>query len=192
MLRTSSRPFPGDRVKLMILRHAPAVTGGRLAGRRDVVADCSDDAAFDWIRTRIADIGCTVTSPAIRCRQTASKLGHGAAPSDPRLWEQDHGDWEGRAYDALPDLGQLTTEALAQHRPPSGESFNDMTARVIPALQDLTSDTLVVAHAGTVRAALAMVIGAQALSFVVTPLSLTTLHRAGTSWAVESVNLTAR
>ena len=43
---------------------------------------------------------------------------------------------------------------LAAHCPPGGESFLDMAARVTPALLDLPEGrTLIVAHAGTVRAA---------------------------------------
>ena len=38
---------------LMILRHAPPMTGGKLAGRSDVDADCSDTAAFAWMRARL-------------------------------------------------------------------------------------------------------------------------------------------
>ncbi|MFN4102671.1 MAG: histidine phosphatase family protein, partial [Pararhodobacter sp.] len=81
-------------------------------------------------------------------------------------------------------------EALARHRPEGGESFLDMAARVQPLLDGLREDTLIVGHAGTVRAALALVVGAQALSFSVAPLSLTILRRAGDDWAVEAVNIT--
>ena len=176
--------------KLMILRHAPAITGGTLAGRLDVPADCSDGAAFEWIRDRIGQPDRVLASPARRCAQTVAALGL-SAQTCPTLWEQDYGDWEGKPYDALPDLGRLMPADLARHRPRNGESFEDMTARVLPQLQAIRSDTLIVAHAGTARAALSLVTGPAALSFTIAPLSLTILRRAGEDWAVEAVNITA-
>lgn len=178
-------------MKLLILRHAPPLTDGRLAGRRDVDADCSDSAAFAGMRARIGAIGHVLTSPARRCLQTAHALGFDAPPSLAALWEQDYGVWEGLAYDALPDLGDLSTACLARHRPDGGESFEDMAARVRAVIETLDRDTLIIGHAGTVRAALAMVVGPAALSFAVAPLSLTVLQRAGAVWAVEAVNVTA-
>lgn len=177
--------------KILILRHAPALTGGTLAGRRDVDADCSAAADFAWMRDRIGTVPRVIASPARRCLQTAQALGLGVADTRPALWEQDHGVWEGMAYADLPDLGTLSAADLARHRPEGGESFEDMAARVRPELQLLTADTLIIAHAGTVRAGLSLVTGPAALSFHVAPLSLTVLHRHGDHWSVEAVNVTA-
>ncbi|TGN35032.1 histidine phosphatase family protein, partial [Paracoccus liaowanqingii] len=132
-----------------------------------------------------------VASPARRCRQTAAALGLTPDRFEPALWEQDLGAWEGLPPEALPDLGPLPPDALARHRPEGGESFDDMAGRVIPVLQALERDTVLIAHAGTVRAALSMVVGPAALSFAVAPLSLTVLRRAGDAWAVDCVNLRA-
>lgn len=176
-------------MRLSILRHAPAVTQGRLAGRRDVPADCSDRDALARVRSRIGVTDHVICSPALRCRQTADALGLTPDAIDPALWEQDFGAWEGLPYAELPDLGPLTTNQLAHHRPEAGESFVDLCARITPALRALTRDTLIVAHAGTVRAALSLVAGNGALSFAVAPLSLTILHRHGDLWSVEATNL---
>lgn len=176
-------------MRLSILRHAPALTEGRLAGRRDVPADCSDHAALARVKARIGVPEQVICSPALRCRQTATALGLAWDSTDPALWEQDFGAWEGLPFDALPDLGPLDTAQLARHRPPGGESFADLCARVTPALRALQRDTLIVAHAGIVRAALSMVAGDGALSFAVAPLSLTVLHRHGDQWSVEATNL---
>lgn len=175
----------------MILRHAPPLTDGRLAGRTDVDADCADAAAFAWMRQRVGSVGHVLASPARRCMQTAHCLGHPPHTTNPALWEQDYGAWEGMTYETLPDLGPLDAADLARHRPDGGESFDDMAARVHPVLQALTGDTLIVAHAGTVRAALALVVGPAALSFTVSPLSLTELRRTPQGWAIETVNITA-
>lgn len=177
--------------RLLILRHAAPLTGGRLAGRTDVDADCGDAAAFGWMRARIGRVGHVLSSPARRCVQTAEALMMPPDATREALWEQDYGAWEGLAYDQLPDLGPLPPAELARHRPEGGESFDDMAARILPELRGITRDTLIVGHAGTVRAALSMVVGHAALSFAVAPLSLTVLRRAGSEWAVDSVNITA-
>lgn len=177
-------------MRVMILRHAPPLTGGRLAGRTDVEADCRDRAALDAVAARIGTGMRVISSPARRCLQTAHALGLAPERHELALWEQDYGAWEGLTYAELPDLGPLMPDALARHRPEGGESFLDMAARVQPVLEGLETDTLLVAHAGTVRAALALVVGDAALSFSVAPLSLTMLRRAGTAWAIEGVNVT--
>jgi alpha-ribazole phosphatase len=181
--------------ELLLIRHAPAETGGRLCGRRDVPARLEDAAALARLAAVIAGVRQVVTSPAIRCRQTAEALFPGIAPAeDARLWEQDFGSEDGMAYTDLPDLGPLPCEALAERRPPGGESFADMAARVIPALEELAEadgPVVVVAHAGTVRAALALALGSipAALAFEVAPLSLTRVRCLGGAYSVACVNL---
>jgi alpha-ribazole phosphatase len=172
--------------ELLLIRHAPAETGGRLCGRRDVPARLDDTAALARLSAALTGVRQVVTSPALRCRQTAGALFPSVAPAlDARLWEQDFGAEDGMAYADLPDLGPLPREALADRRPPGGESFADMAARVIPALEALA------AHAGTVRAGLALAIGSvpAALAFEVAPLSLTRLRCFDGAFSVACVNL---
>lgn len=181
--------------RLIVIRHAPALHGGRMAGRRDVPADLSDAVALDWARAALARAGVerAISSPAQRCVATAAALGW-AAPSDARLWEQDFGAWEGVAFADLPDLGPLEAPALAAHRPPGGESFADLCGRVAPALNGIAAGggcVAVFAHAGVVRAALALALGAvpPALAFEVAPLSLTELRALpGGGWSIARVN----
>lgn len=180
--------------ELLLIRHAPALHGGRLAGRRDVAADLSDVAAIAALRAAVGPAA-VVASPALRCRQTAAALWPGGAVElDPRLWEQDFGAWEGLAFADLPDLGPLAGASLSAHRPPQGESFADLCARVAPALADLSrrgGRVAVIAHAGVVRAALAAALGAvaPALAFAVAPLSLTLLTALpGGGWSIGGVN----
>ena len=185
-------------IRLAILRHAPARSDGRMAGRRDVDADCSDAPALAAMARRIqalfAASPAVLSSPARRCLQTAAALGLPAPPTDAALWEQDFGLWEDLPPRDLPDLGPLPPQELARHRPEGGESFDDMTARAVALLQPINRDTLIIAHAGTVRAALSLVVGPAALSFAVAPLSLSVFHRldlqdAAPVWSVQAVNL---
>lgn len=180
--------------ELILIRHAPALAGGRLCGRTDVPADCSDAERFAALRAAVGEPGRIVTSPALRCRQTCTALWPGiAAAADPDLWEQDFGRWEGCATGDIPDLGRLSPDDLARHRPPEGESFADLCARTAPALTRLAGGgrVTIVAHAGTVRAALALAFGAvpPALAFEVAPLSLTRLLAlSGAGWSIGAVN----
>lgn len=187
------------KTELLMIRHAPSLDRGRLAGRNDVEADCSDARALAACCCAIGRIDRVVVSPARRCAETAAALWPTleAPEFDPRLWEQNFGAWEGLLYTDLPALGRLSPRDLALHRPPGGESFVDLCARTQPALASLAQRPgriAIVAHAGTVRAALALALGleAPALAFKIAPLSVTRFHVTnGADWAIDAVNWTA-
>lgn len=165
-----------------MIRHAAIAPPFRLTGRGDPPA-----APFDAPAVPRADR--VIASPARRCVQTATAL-FGAHETDARLWEQDFGAWEG--METPPDIGPLTRGALASHRPPGGESFADLFARTVPALNGIAQmggTVAVVAHAGTVRAALGLALGRaeDGLAFQIAPLSVTCLVFAG-EWSIASVN----
>ncbi len=189
--------MPHDARELILIRHAPALTGGRLCGRVDVPAALDDAPALARTARALRDVADVITSPALRCRQTAAALFPALdPPSDPRLWEQDFGAEDGLAYADLPDLGPLSLEALAARQPAGGESFAQMVARVRPALLALGAPggpVAVIAHAGTVRAGLALAMGSApaALAFEIAPLSLTRLRAYDGGFSVISVNLLA-
>lgn len=181
--------------EIILIRHAPVAEKGRLAGRLDLPADLSDRARIAALAARLPGNARLTSSPARRCLMTAGALCPGLpARTDERLWEQGFGEWEGLDHAALPDLGPLSAEALADHRPPEGESFRDLCTRTGAALLDLAAEGgchVVTAHAGTVRAALALATGTipGALAFQVATLSLTRVH-AGLQgqWSVAEVN----
>lgn len=165
--------------ELVLVRHAPVETPGRLFGRTDVPARLPPPDEIATLRALLASARTRVTSPALRCMQTANAIWgeDGQIVEVEALWEQDFGDWEGVKLKDLPDLGPLSGEELAAHAPPAGESFNSVCARAVPALLDLTArnpgPTVVVTHAGIVRACIADAIGspARALRFEVACLS---------------------
>ena len=169
----------GETTELLMIRHAPSVDGGRLAGSRDVAADLNG-ARIAPLLAAIGPVDRVVASPMLRCQQTAGALFAGW-DDIADLREQNFGEWEGVSYGDLPEIGTLSSEKLAAHRPPSGESFNDLCARACPAIrglaaQNITQRIAIVAHAGTIRAALSLAIGAPAaLSFQIANLSLTRL-----------------
>ena len=180
--------------ELLLIRHAPADHGGRLCGRTDVAARLPE-AGIAALRSLLAEVRQVRVSPALRCVQTASALWAGLGPvTDPRLWEQDFGTMDGAPVGSLPDLGPMARAELARHAYPGGESFVQMADRVLPALADLPEGPVaVVAHAGTVRAALGHALGdiAAGLSFEVDPLSLTRLRRHAGGWSIIQTNRAA-
>ncbi|MDA7428003.1 histidine phosphatase family protein [Primorskyibacter aestuariivivens] len=183
--------------ELTLIRHAPVKSDGRAYGRRDVDADCSDAARFEAMRARLGPPGRVLHSPARRCVQTLQAIWPDAAGTpEAAFWEQDLGDWEDRPYADLPDLGPLSRAALAAYRPENGESFDDLCARVAPALNSASQggSAVIIAHAGTIRAALGLALEAQAaaLAFEIAPLSITRLGMLSDgTLIIRSVNETA-
>lgn len=181
--------------ELLLIRHAPADDGSRLHGRRDVAAVLPPPAAIAVAQCLIGQVDRVVSSPALRCRQTAEALFPGQPTTiDPRLWEQDFGAWEGMPLGELPDIGALNRAELACHAPPDGESFAALYARCTPTLTELAGTggrVALIAHAGTIRAALALAVGSVAagLAFEIAPLSLTAIRCfGGEDWAIGHVN----
>lgn len=195
--------------------HAQPTDGpiARLAGRSNPPAALSaalpDAATLERARRLLPDLAGAppLTSPALRCVQTCAALWPDQQPLPcPALWEQDFGAWEGRPLASLPDLGPLSREELARARPHGGESFAQAAARIQAGILGLLAAPLppgrpggasaapplvLVAHAGTVRAALGLALGAsaQGLAFEIAPLSLTHLRALGQGqWSIACVN----
>ncbi|MEM9248929.1 MAG: histidine phosphatase family protein [Pseudomonadota bacterium] len=182
---------------LVFVRHAPADTGGRLCGRRDVPALLDDTAALARLSQALGTARQVVSSPAQRCVQTARRvLPDHPLGEDARLWEQDFGDHDGMPLAALPDLGPLSRANLSRYAAPNGESFAAMVGRVRPALDELALRTVqdgpvvVFAHAGTARAALSCALDDESagLAFEIAPLSMTVLRCFSGGVSVAVVN----
>ena len=82
--------------------------------------------------------------------------------------EQHFGDWQGRSRAEIqarfPEEDRRFWLGPARHAPPGGESFADLYDRVAPAIDALAGrwigrDVVVVAHGGTIRAALGRALG---------------------------------
>ena len=186
--------MPPLTTEILLIRHAPALTEGRMAGRRDVAADCRDLAALADLRAAVGAFDHLWISPALRCRQTALALWPDQVGQfDARLWEQDFGEWEGVAFADLPDLGPLSAVDLATHCPPGGESFAVLCERVFAVLTDaanLGGRVVIVAHAGPIRSGLALALGSvpTGLAFQIAPMSLTRIIASGGHWSIAGVN----
>lgn len=182
------------------LRHAPVTADAGIVGRLDVDADTADAARFRTLAAALPADPVLVESGLRRCRQTAEALARAgmALPQPevvPGLAEQHFGAWQGKRWDAIDAPWFWRSPATAV--PPGGESFSAVVSRVGPVVVDLCRrhagrDVLVIAHAGSIRAMLAIALGissAAALQFVIDPLSVTRLNRIGGAWSVAGVNL---
>src|SRR5258708_6397766 len=185
-----------DERRLWLIRHAPVARPKGILHDADAPADVSDHRALAALRTRLPPHCAVYASPARRTLETATALG--LAPlKEPRLREQNFGTWTGRRPAEIEsELGAAAYREFwqkpATSRPPGGESFADQIARVRAALDDLPAgDVVLIAHSGTVRAALAIALEITpeaALRFVIDPLSLTRVDRLERRWRICNVN----
>jgi len=197
------------------IRHAPVVdNGGRVYGQTDIAADLSDRAPYEPLAGFLPAAAVWVASHLQRTHQTAQAIADAGldVPElviERGLAEQHFGDWQGQPRD------QVFARYGARHQfwlapattaPPGGESFADLVERVAPTVDRLVEahagrDIVIVAHGGTIRAALAHALGLDpeaAIAFTVDNLSLTRLDHiaapdlASGAWRVVSVNRVPR
>ncbi len=148
---------------LYLMRHGAPAVEGRLLGRTD---DPVTAAGVETCVTRAQGLAIdrVVSSDLARATACAEAI---AAPLgvtvdiDPRWRELDFGAWDGVAPSSI-DRAAFARfhddpDAAA---PPGGERWSSLCDRVSNALADLAAGpTLVVTHAGTMRAALAVACG---------------------------------
>ena len=145
-----------------LLRHGETTMHGHLNGRTD--PPLSDTG---WEQVRRQAEGRTwrtvISSPARRANEPALEIAARSGvklATDPRWWEMDFGDWDGQTFEMLRS-NPHTHAALRAHAdapedvtPPNGESWHAFADRIRDGLTTLEDDTLVVCHAGVIRAAL--------------------------------------
>lgn len=189
-----------------LLRHAPAaVEKGTVYGRTDVPAIPQNPALLKRISAQLPPDSLLVTTPLRRTTETAEMLeATGWAPRnrivEAAFAEQDFGAWEGHTHDALGREGSADYAAFwdnpARNRPPGGESFADLTARVSAAFAILTDthpaqDIVLIGHGGSIRAIVATILGMtpeNALALEISPLSLSLADHAGTEEATGALS----
>jgi alpha-ribazole phosphatase len=153
---------------LYLVRHTKAaVEPGVCYGQLDVdVADTFGEeaaAVLDWL----PPVELIITSPLQRTRRLAGYLASRqgcTVHSDRRLMEMHFGDWEGSRWNDIPrcEIDSWSADIL-NYAPPNGESPQNMLLRVERLLHDVTKLTqkqvALVAHAGSIRALLALLGG---------------------------------
>lgn len=193
------------------VRHAPVADNVRIYGQNDVVSDCSNAEVFGALARELPRGAVWLTTNLGRTKETAAAIvaamDEGVRPQEramsiPAFAEQHLGDWQGLAREEFYKTRRSFPFWFgpADERAPGGESFNDLIARVRPAIERLTRhfagrDIVAVAHGGTIKAMLAISLGLppdHALSFTVDNCSITRADHLmlndGEFWRIAAVN----
>lgn len=148
-----------------LLRHGPPERPGLLLGHTDVPA-LNPDCPQMRDRARRVTVDRVVASDLARCAVQAGHLARnlGVPLTLDRRWrELDFGAWDGMAPESLdpPALSRFWDDP-ERHAPPGGERWSDLRTRIGAALAALETRTLVVTHAGAMRAAISVLTGLDA------------------------------
>lgn len=149
------------------LRHGETEAGDALLGRTDPpLSAAGREGVTREIRAR--QWSAIVTSPLLRARETAAIAAmHGGQTIeiDPAWREIDFGDWDGQPRQSLIGDARLAAFYTSPdaNPPPNGESMGAVRTRVTGALERIAAreqgPVLVVAHGGTIRMTLSVLIG---------------------------------
>ena len=138
-----------------MVRHAPVIgVNGRVYGQDDIDSDCGDEAEFKHLAGLLPHDAVWLVSHLKRTHQTASAIIAARVTQTvpapiitSELAEQHFGEWQGMSYadlEALRGAAYLRFwHSPATERPPGGESFEDVVARVGGAMARITAE-----HAG--------------------------------------------
>lgn len=141
---------------------------GRIYGQRDVGCDLRDEKTLKALSAKLPDGAVWVTSRLSRTKKTAYALAAQAGYQVKllpykELMEQNFGLWQSQTWDELSDDPQAMAfwQDPVGHCPPDGESYAQMCKRVQNCIRHLCKtytgrDLVCVAHAGTIRAAVAL------------------------------------
>ncbi len=145
------------------MRHTRPVLGtGYCYGSLDIAVADSFEADAEAAIAKLPAFERIVSSPLRRARELAERIAKNRElplSVDARVSEMDFAAWEGRPWSSIP-RGELDAWAadFLDARPHGGESVRMLRKRCREALEDYAGcggDTLVVCHAGVVRAAFA-------------------------------------
>ena len=142
---------------MIFLRHPrPGIDPGICYGRLDLDIHEEGLAQIEQAVRNTPAARLVVSSPALRCRKLAQAIARRdqlELAFDARLWEMHMGDWEGLPWKDIPrELSDPWLKDPFNLACPNGESFRQVQQRVVEALAQHGDDTIVVCHAGPIRA----------------------------------------
>lgn len=171
--------------RLWWVRHGPTHQTA-FTGWRDVPADLSDTAKLARLDAYLPANATLISSDLRRASTTADAIAatRKRLPDDAQLRELNFGIWDGVAFSTVaqthPELSRAYWETPGDIAPPDGESWNDLQARLAPAVTKLLAtkqrDIIIVAHIGVILSQLQRALGItpyKALSHKIEPLSVT-------------------
>lgn len=179
------------------VRHGPTHRK-EMVGWSDVAADLSDSAALARLDAFLPQVP-VVSSDLARARATADAI-QGARPRLahlPALREINFGAWELRTaqdlYEDVPEAISAYWDDPSTIRPPGGENFTDLSARVNMAVDALvgSGDLIAVAHFGVILTQLHRARGGRVKEMMaqrIENLSVTALRLDGGAWHEDLAN----
>lgn len=207
--RTTLQTFPATEVThLHLLRHGKPHTDGqrRCYGHLDLAlseeGERQSAALVAWATSHLPRPDRVWCSDLQRARVTAEALAKAfdvPLVVDPQLREQHMGQWEGRTWAELTEADVEGVRDYWTHyavrRPPGGESLADLSERVGDALASQWEAirggrTLLVGHAGVIRAFLCRCLGlpvSEALRFAPVPGSHTWIQLAQAGAVIQTL-----
>lgn len=183
--------------RLLLVRHAATEATRAAAFPADEPLDEEALGAAGRLRDVLPARCEAISSPALRCRQTAAAAGFEQPHVEPDVAECDFGSWTGRT---LADVSVEEPESVrawmtdADARPHGGESLRAFAVRVggwLDRQAELDGRAVAIAHGGVVKAALVRALDAPIAAFWrvdVAPLSITELHAHDGRWTLTRAN----
>ncbi|WP_299984559.1 histidine phosphatase family protein [uncultured Ruegeria sp.] len=187
--------------RLHLVRHGPT-HAKTMVGWADLPADLSDRAAIARLSAHLPSDAIVVSSDLSRAVDTANAIQgtRHRLPHHTDLREINFGTWELRAFAEIeaedPELCFAYWDNPGEVRPPDGESWNEVRARVDTVVDSLIAahtgrDLIIVAHFGVILTQVQRALDSdaqQAFSHRIDNLSVTEITRHNNSWTVDRIN----
>lgn len=145
------------RIRLAVLRHAKTEWNekGLYQGRRDL--PLSTQGKIEMASRALPSEfqgWAFFSSPLLRARETAKFLTDQPVTVVPEATEVDFGDWEATSIEENKNRRKLEPPRFGKwgwdDRPPHGESYREVRARILPFLRRLNQDSVLIAHRGVI------------------------------------------
>lgn len=187
--------------RLFLVRHGPTHAKS-MVGWSDLPADLSDTAALARLSAHMPERALVVSSDLSRAADTANAIqgDRTRLPHREDLREINFGAWELRRFAEVeaedPDHIRAYWETPGDVRPPNGESWNEVCARVDTAIDALISthtghDLVVVGHFGMILTQVQRALrldAEEAFGHRIDNLSVTEITRLKDGWDVGRIN----
>ncbi|WP_170367658.1 histidine phosphatase family protein [Ruegeria arenilitoris] len=187
--------------RLHLVRHGPT-HAKTMVGWSDIPADLSDHAALARLHDHLPQDALVISSDLSRAADTATAIQgtRRRLPHHPDLREIHFGTWEMRAFAEIeaedPELAFAYWDSPGDVRPPNGESWNAVRARVDAAIDGLIgmhtgADLVIVAHFGVILTQVQRALDMDAqrtFAHRIDNLSVTELAFDGKTWSAGRIN----
>nr|WP_174821333.1 histidine phosphatase family protein [Ruegeria arenilitoris] len=184
-----------------LVRHGPT-HAKTMVGWSDIPADLSDHAALARLHDHLPQDALVISSDLSRAADTATAIQgtRRRLPHHPDLREIHFGTWEMRAFAEIeaedPELAFAYWDSPGDVRPPNGESWNAVRARVDAAIDGLIgmhtgADLVIVAHFGVILTQVQRALDMDAqrtFAHRIDNLSVTELAFDGKTWSAGRIN----